>query len=143
VGKVVSNINWEMIMKINSKSGFTLVELMVVAIIVAILAAVAIPLMMGNKDRAMATEAQAGLGTLRTAMQVYKAEHGSYPVISGQIPGFTGLTVKDGDLDGKYYRSTGYTMLSSSASNYLMQAEGYTNNPPTVTLDQAGNWGGL
>ena len=116
---------------------------MVVAIIVAILAAVAIPLMMGNKDRAMATEAQAGLGTLKTAMQVYKAEHGSYPIISGQIPGFAGLTVKDGDLDGKYYRSSGYTMLSSSASNFVMQAVGYTNNPPTITLDQSGNWGGI
>jgi type IV pilus assembly protein PilA len=132
-------------MNINSKAGFTLVELMVVAIIVAILAAVAIPLMLGNKDRAMATEAQAGLGTLRTAMQVYKAEHGGYPVIGAgaQIPGFTGLTVKDGDLDGKYYRSAGYTMTSSSASNYTMQAQGYTNSPPTVTLDQSGTWGGL
>lgn len=132
-------------MNINSKAGFTLVELMVVAIIVAILAAVAIPLMMGNKDRAMATEAQAGLGTLRTAMQVYKAEHGGYPVIGAnvQIPGFAGLTVKDGDLDGKYYRSTGYTMTSSSASNYTMQAQGYTNSPPTITLDQSGTWGGL
>ena len=132
-------------MNINSKAGFTLVELMVVAIIVAILAAVAIPLMMGNKDRAMATEAQAGLGTLRTAMQVYKAEHGGYPVIGAnvQIPGFAGLTVKDGDLDGKYYRSTGYTMTSSAASNYTMQAQGYTNSPPTITLDQSGTWGGL
>jgi type II secretion system protein G len=132
-------------MNINSKAGFTLVELMVVAIIVAILAAVAIPLMMGNKDRAMATEAQAGLGTLRTAMQVYKAENGAYPVISAgsQIPGYAGLTVKNGDLDGKYYRSSGYTMLSSSVSNYSMQAVGYTNSPPTVTLDQNGTWGGL
>ena len=78
-------------------------------------------------------------------MQVYKAEHGGYPVIGAnvQIPGFAGLTVKDGDLDGKYYRSTGYTMTSSSASNYTMQAQGYTNSPPTITLDQSGTWGGL
>lgn len=132
-------------MKMNSKSGFTLVELMVVAIIVAILAAVAIPLMMGNKDRAMATEAQAGLGTLRTAMQVYRAEHGGYPVItSGTVlPGYAGLTVKQGDLDGKYYKSDGYTITSSSVSNYTMQAVGYTNNPPTITLDEKGNWTGL
>ena len=43
--------------KTSRKAGFTLVELMVVAIIVAILAAVSIPLMSGNKRRAAATEA--------------------------------------------------------------------------------------
>ena len=55
-------------MRLN-RAGFTLVELMVVAVIVAILAAVAIPLMSANKTRAMATEAEAGCGTIRTAFR--------------------------------------------------------------------------
>jgi len=135
-------------MKLN-KAGFTLVELMVVAIIVAILAAVAIPLMMGNKNRAMATEAQAGLGTIRTAMQVYKAEYGGYPThYSGQNMGATltpSLTVKPGDLDGKYYRSSGYVCTTVTSSNYLLTATGYTNGAETVviTLDNNGGWGGV
>lgn len=134
-------------MKRKNKAGFTLVELMVVAIIVAILAAVAIPLMMGNKDRAMATEAQAGLGTLRTAMQVYKAEHGGYPAGDNgkTMDTVTDLTVKNGDLDGKYFRTTGYTLTTVTTSNYLMTAVGYTNGAEnmSITLDDKGTWGGV
>lgn len=127
-----------------SKAGFTLVELMVVAIIVAILAAVAIPLMTGNKDRAMATEAQAGLGTLRTAMQVYKAENSQYPALSAAAVSAAGLSVKAGDLDGKYFRTTGYTITSTS-SNYTLSATGYTNGAQnlTITLNDAGAWTGV
>lgn len=128
-----------------SKSGFTLVELMVVAIIVAILAAVAIPLMMGNKNRAIATEAQAGLGTIRTAMQVYKAEHGGFPNPGSGHPHDTaGLTIKSGDLQGKYFLDNDYSYVSTS-SNYTATATGSTNDAVgiTITLNQDGAWTGI
>ena len=63
-----------------SKDGFTLVELMVVAVIVAILAAVAIPLMSANKNRAIMTEAEAALGTIRSVLRAQYAETGRYDV---------------------------------------------------------------
>lgn len=127
-----------------NKAGFTLVELMVVAIIVAILAAVAIPLMMGNKNRAIATEAQAGLGTVRTALQVYKAEHGGFPNASAVAPYTVLSTIKQGDLAGKYFLDSDYT-LTSTPSNYTATATGSTNDAAgiTITLDQAGTWGGV
>jgi prepilin-type N-terminal cleavage/methylation domain-containing protein len=102
-------------MNMKSKAGFTLVELMVVAIIVAILAAVAIPLMTGNTKRAIATEGQAGIGTIKTAQQVYKAEFGGF--YQGNFSGATppaGMTLKAGDLDGKYFSSASYAVTSSS-----------------------------
>ena len=64
----------------NNKAGFTLVELMVVAVIVAILAAVAIPLMSANKKRAISTEAESALGTIRSALRAQYAETGAYNV---------------------------------------------------------------
>ena len=64
--------------KDKNKAGFTLVELMVVAVIVAILAAVAIPLMSANKNRAIMTEAEAALGTIRSALRAQYAETGAY-----------------------------------------------------------------
>jgi prepilin-type N-terminal cleavage/methylation domain-containing protein len=130
----------------NTKSGFTLVELMVVAIIVGILMAVLAPIMLGNKKQAMATEGQTGLGVIRTAMQVYKNEFGKYPdgEMGKTMDQVTGLMVKRGDLDGIYFKTDGYRLTSITASNYILTATGYTNDAAgqTVTLDSGGHWGG-
>lgn len=132
-------------MKRSRKSGFTLVELMVVAIIVAILAAVAIPLMSANRYRAIATEAEAGCGTVRTALRANYAQCSSYVkdadgnTISTptQVPG-----IGASDLDGKYFKTADYSFTSLGSTNYTIQAKSTSGdaNGVTITLDQGGNW---
>ncbi len=128
------------------KSGFTMVELMVVAIIVSILMAVTIPMMLGNKRKSMATEGQTGLGTIRSAMKIYKAEFGRYPEgeAGKTMDGVTVLTIKPGDLDGHYFKTDGYRLTTVTVSNYSLTVTGYTNDAlgQTITLDSDGNWGG-
>lgn len=134
--------------RFGSKAGFTLVELMVVAIIVAILAAVAIPLMSANKKRAAATEGEAGLGTIRSALRAMYAETGSYALTPNQTvlgPGAVAGTVPGmsvGDLNGKYFVDANYSISSISASSYVLQVVGTTGNVAgvTITLDAGGNW---
>lgn len=108
-----------------NKAGFTLVELMVVAIIVAILAAVAIPLMSGNKKRAYATEAQAGCSAIKTALRVMQAENNVYPTFSGNLG--VGVTAIKGiggtDLDGTYFVTGDYN-VNSSPSNFVITVTG-------------------
>ena len=99
------------------KAGFTLVELMVVAIIVAILAAVAIPLMSGNKDRAKATEGQAGCTTLATQLRMYYAENDSTAAGLADLDG-----IKAGDLDGTYFRQADYSFTHNDKNNYIIRA---------------------
>jgi len=128
------------------KAGFTLVELMVVAIIVAILAAVAIPLMLGNKHRAMATEANAGCGAVQTAMRVFLASNGAYPT-NGLASSIQGVGAHD--LDGVYFSTPDYA-FTVTGSNYLITATGNSgaSTAPqksqvsgiTVTLDNNGNF---
>jgi prepilin-type N-terminal cleavage/methylation domain-containing protein len=130
-----------------NNQGFTLVELMVVAIIVAILAAVAIPLMTANKRRAIATEAEAGCGTIRTALRIYYAEHNSYP--TGGVQAATALVgIGDGDLDGTYFSQECYT-FDPAAETFVIEADGDSGNTApkeadaegiVITLDHDGNW---
>ena len=60
------------------RRAFTLIELMIVVIIVAILAAAAVPIYNSFTSRAYGTEVQTALSTLRTAQRAYKAANGSY-----------------------------------------------------------------
>jgi prepilin-type N-terminal cleavage/methylation domain-containing protein len=107
--------------KKHNKAGFTLVELMVVAIIVAILAAVAIPLMSGNKKRAAATEAQAGCSTIYTAERVHFAENGTY--VNAASPVHTALQgINNGDLEGKYFDHTSYAVTAASTNGFTCTA---------------------
>ena len=112
----------------NKKAGFTLVELMVVAIIVAILAAVAIPLMSGNKDRAIATEAQAGCGTIQTQIRLAAVEGLTFTTVVNDLPGIT-----DGDLNGNYYDHGNYS-ISGASSNYTITATANTKGGVLVNM---------
>jgi prepilin-type N-terminal cleavage/methylation domain-containing protein len=111
----------------NSTAGFTLIELMIVVIIVAVLAAVGIPLLQGNVERAKLTEAVAGLGTIRTAVRAKIAEVGSAPT-TATMNTITllrnQLGLKLGDLTGRFFEDNDYS--------YTMTAGDPTATPPTL-----------
>ena len=62
----------------DSVTGFTLVEILIVVIIVGILATFAMPQFAKIKDRAREKEAKAILNLIISAEEVYKTENGSY-----------------------------------------------------------------
>ena len=136
-----------------SKQGFTLVELMIVAVIVAILAAVAIPLMSANKSRAMMTEAESGLGMLRSSLRTLYAESGAYnldrngnAIGTGSITNIPGVSTND--VAGRWFNSPAYALTTVTSNTFLLTATG--NNSTTtnaaqvaglvVTLDQNGTF---
>lgn len=61
------------------QQGFTLVELLIVVIILAILAAIVIPQFSGATTDAKEAALDSNLGGLRNAVELYKAQHSTYP----------------------------------------------------------------
>ncbi len=61
------------------QDGFTLVELLIVVVILGVLAAIAIPQFSASTDDSKAAALDATLSNLRTAIELYYQQHGSYP----------------------------------------------------------------
>ena len=85
------------------RKGFTLIELMVVILIVAILAAVAIPIMRGRIDAAKWSEGRAIMGTIATCLRAHVAEHDPNDLTLVATYSLTQLGFADGDCDGTYF----------------------------------------
>src|SRR4026209_670598 len=59
--------------------GFTFIEIMVVVAILAILAALVVPRIMGRTDDAKGTAAKVQIRNIEGALQMYKLDNGVYP----------------------------------------------------------------
>ena len=90
--------------KKDPNEGFTLIELLVVVIIIGVLAAIALPNLLGQVGKARETEARTALGSLNRGQQAYYLEKGSFYQGSAAVADLnSNLGVAPGD---KYYNYT-------------------------------------
>ncbi len=69
-----------MVRRLSMRSGFTLVELLIVVVILGVLAAIAIPQFGSNTEDAKLAALDASLAELRNAVELYYHQHGAiYP----------------------------------------------------------------
>lgn len=127
------------------KTGFTLIELMVVILIVGILAAASIPLMRGRIDSAKWAEANAMAGTIKSAVRVYYAESGEILTdgVSGNLPK---LGFSENDLTGTYFKASSFSVgaTGTDITTVTVTASGgaFPKKSPTGTgtLAADGTW---
>ena len=63
----------------SDRTGFTLLELVIVIAILSLLAAIIAPKMMGRADDAKIADAKIQIRNLETALRLYKLDNGDYP----------------------------------------------------------------
>ena len=76
----------------NQNKGFTIVELLIVIVIIAILATITIVAYSGITAKANTTKAQTNAVTLKKVLEAYNAEFGYYPYTISQITGYNAST---------------------------------------------------
>jgi general secretion pathway protein G len=71
--------NTPMTSRLKQQEGFTLIEIMVVIAILGLLAVIVVQNLRGATDRAKRTKAMADIAELKTALDRYYIDNGSYP----------------------------------------------------------------
>src|SRR3989337_752504 len=85
-----------MLNRLKNQKGFTLVELLVVVIILAVLAAVVIPQLRSSSQDAKLSALDSDLSTSRSAVELYYRQHNSaYPGVIKQHKGVAPTSTED------------------------------------------------
>ena len=126
----------------SEQSGFTLVELLVVMLILGLLAAIAIPSFFNQRDKARDADAKAGVRSAQTAMETYATDNnGSYAGATPALLQGIESTLNDVTLTVPAVAASSYTVrVTSSTGNTfdVVRAAGGTTTQPCTTAGKAG-----
>jgi type IV pilus assembly protein PilA len=129
-----------------SREGFTLIELLVVVIIIGLLAAIAIPAFLGQRDKANDAAAQSLVRNAATAVEAAYADTQDYNTINvasleaiepNIIWNAAGLAADD--QVAFTAAANGYTLVSTSKSSNLYTYTKDETATPTVARTCAGD----
>lgn len=119
------------------QSGFTLVELLIVIVVIAILASISVVAYSGIQDRAKRTSLATTLGAYQKGMELYRATHGTYPALGS---GATECLGVEGDLPATANHPVnrcGYSSYVDLRNDSLNNALSEFMAIPNVTYSQA------
>lgn len=118
----------------NNKSGFTLVEIMIVIAIIALLAAIAIPNLLRAKLSSNEALAQSTVRAMSTAAETFATSNsGNYPTAMTDLTNATPSYIQTNYCDATV---SGYTYTCPAASN---TANGYNYVATPANVGTTGN----
>src|SRR3989337_2982181 len=93
--------------KLRDRSGFTLIEIMVVIVILGLLAALVVPKLIGRTEEAKKTQARVQIRNIEQALGLYKLDNGYFPSTEQGIAALIRSPGGHGDYDISSYGADG------------------------------------
>jgi general secretion pathway protein G len=116
------------------QSGFTLIEIMIVVVIVGIMAAMIVPNFIGRDDQARVAAAKNDLRAIANALEMYRMDNGHYP---STAQGLEALVRRPGGFpEPRNYNEEGY--LRRIPEDPWQSAFVYVNNGRSFELYSLG-----
>ena len=114
-------------MKRTRRTGFSLIELVIVIVILAVISAIALPRISRGAKAADESALGQNLSVLRSAIELYSAEHG------GSFPGADGAAATFIDQLTKYSDKQGTTANAKDGATGIVYGP-YLHRIPTLTV---------
>ena len=113
--------------RLQSEDGFTLIELLVVILIIGILAGIALPNFISQRDRARDSAAKANVRNMETHVEACFTESQDYTKCDTQADLPTGVGITVGNTSG------GVEINASAADTFVLIAHSTTGSTYSIT----------